>query len=82
MHIAQPLTLKSGLVLKNLLVKAAMTEGLADQQDRVTVRNERLYARWASGGVAMQITGNVMIDEHYLERTGNIVIEDESGVCV
>lgn len=75
-RIAQPLRLRSGLVLRNRLAKAAMTEGVADRLGRPGPRLERLYARWAAGGAGLLLTGNAMVDGRYLERAGNVVIED------
>jgi 2,4-dienoyl-CoA reductase-like NADH-dependent reductase (Old Yellow Enzyme family) len=75
-RIAQPLRLRSGLVLRNRLAKAAMTEGVADRRGRPGPRLERLYARWAAGGAGLLLTGNAMVDGRYLERAGNVVIED------
>ncbi|MEZ5921114.1 MAG: NADH:flavin oxidoreductase/NADH oxidase family protein [Parvularculaceae bacterium] len=74
-HIGDPITLPCGVRLKNRLVKAAMTEGLADSQNRATARLETLYRRWAGGGAGLLITGNVMIDRRYLERPGNVAID-------
>ena len=73
--IADPLTLPCGVRLKNRLVKAAMTEGLADSQNRATARHETLYARWARGGAGLLLTGNIQIDRRYLERPGNVAID-------
>ncbi len=73
--ISSPLTLPCGAVLKNRIAKGAMTEGLADPQNRATDRHVRLYTRWAEGGAGMLLTGNVQIDRRYLERPGNVVID-------
>lgn len=73
--IATPLTLPCGAVLPNRLVKAAMTEGLADSANRATSAHARLYKTWARGGSGVLLTGNVQIHRDYLERPGNIVIE-------
>lgn len=73
--IAQPLDLPCGATLPNRLVKAAMTEGLADPHNRATERHVTLYRRWAQGGIGMQLTGNVQVDKDYLERPGNVVID-------
>ncbi|MEO0983501.1 MAG: NADH:flavin oxidoreductase/NADH oxidase family protein [Pseudomonadota bacterium] len=73
--INSPLTLPSGLELKNRLVKAAMTEGLADARNCATERHQTLYRRWAEGGLGLQLTGNVQIDRRHLERPGNVVID-------
>jgi 2,4-dienoyl-CoA reductase-like NADH-dependent reductase (Old Yellow Enzyme family) len=63
-----PLVLPCGLVLKNRLVKAAMTEGLAGPDGLPNEQLARLYHTWANGGVAVLITGNVMVDGTSLER--------------
>ncbi len=73
--IAAPLRLPCGVVLKNRLAKAAMTEGLADAANRATDRHVSLYRRWAGGGAGLLLTGNVQVDRRYLERAGNIAIE-------
>ncbi len=73
--LASPITLPCGAVLKNRLVKAAMTEGVADARNRATGRHARLYGLWAAGGAGVLLTGNVQVDRRYLERPGNVVIE-------
>jgi 2,4-dienoyl-CoA reductase-like NADH-dependent reductase (Old Yellow Enzyme family) len=78
--IASPLVLPCGVTLKNRLIKAPMTEGLADGWNRATIRHERLYRRWAEGGAAVLITGNVQVDRRYLERPGNVAIDDNGGL--
>lgn len=77
--LAQPLALPCGVVLRNRIAKAAMTEGLADAHDQATERLATLYRRWSLGGAALHITGNVMVDRRYLERPGNVVIDDNGG---
>ena len=71
----KPLTLPNGASLKNRIAKAAMTEGLADEYNRATERHATLYRRWAEGGAGLLLTGNVMVDQRYLERPGNVVID-------
>lgn len=73
--LSSPLRLPCGLVLKNRLVKAAMTEGLADHHGIVTDDHIRLYDLWSRSGVGMLVTGNVMVDRFHLERAGNVVID-------
>ncbi len=68
------LTLPSGLRLKNRLVKAAMTEGLANARNEATPALAALYRRWSEGGAGGLITGNIQIDPDHLERAGNVVI--------
>jgi 2,4-dienoyl-CoA reductase-like NADH-dependent reductase (Old Yellow Enzyme family) len=70
-----PCSLPCGRRVKNRLVKAAMTEGLADALNRATDRHVALYRRWTSGGAGALLTGNVQVDRRYLERAGNIVID-------
>ncbi|MEQ9586752.1 MAG: NADH:flavin oxidoreductase/NADH oxidase family protein [Parvibaculaceae bacterium] len=77
--INTPLTLQSGLTFPNRLVKAAMTEGLADPRNRVTDAHSTLYRRWAEGRAGGLITGNVQIDRQHLERVGNVVIDAKAG---
>ena len=73
--IASPLQLPCGVRLANRLVKAAMTEGLADTRNRATPGHERLYRMWADGGAGALLTGNVQVDRRYMERTGNVAID-------
>lgn len=74
-RINTPLTLPSGLELPNRLVKAAMTERLANPGNEVTDRHLRLYKAWGDGGIGLQITGNVQVDRRNLEAPGNVVID-------
>lgn len=75
-EVTDPLRLPCGLVLANRIAKAAMTECLADPRTNdANGRHERLYRRWAAGGVGLMVTGNVMVDRRYLERTTNVVID-------
>ncbi len=78
--IAEPLVLPCGITLKNRLVKAALTEGVADTLSRVDGRLINLYRRWAAGGSGLLITGNVQVDRRYLERPGNMVIDGNGGL--
>jgi 2,4-dienoyl-CoA reductase-like NADH-dependent reductase (Old Yellow Enzyme family) len=78
--LAQPLKLPNGVVLKNRIGKAPLTEGLADEMNRATGRHVSLYRRWADGGAAVVVTGNVQVDRRYLERPGNVVIDDNGGM--
>ncbi|NMP16101.1 NADH:flavin oxidoreductase/NADH oxidase family protein [Thalassotalea sp. Y01] len=78
--LAQSLTLPCGAVINNRLGKSAMTEGLADAHDRPTEQHNTLYRTWSLGGTGVHITGNVMIDRRYLERAGNVVLENDSAI--
>jgi 2,4-dienoyl-CoA reductase-like NADH-dependent reductase (Old Yellow Enzyme family) len=79
--IEQTLTLPCGHMVANRICKAAMTEGLADAHDQATAAHHRLYSTWARGGAAILLTGNLMIDRCYLERAGNVVLEDDAGLA-
>ncbi len=78
--LASPLRLPCGVTLPNRLFKSAMTEGLADAHDRPTAAHETLYRRWSEGGTGTLVTGNVMVDRRYLERPGNVVVEDDGAI--
>lgn len=73
--INTPLTLPSGLEIPNRLVKAAMSEHLANQKCQVTERHLNLYKAWSEGGIGLQITGNVQVDIRNLEGPGNVAID-------
>jgi len=79
-QLSDPLRLPCGVSLPNRLLKSAMTEGLADALDRPTAAHEALYRAWSLGGTGTLLTGNVMVDRRYLERPGNVVLEDESAL--
>ena len=72
-----PLHLPCGLVLPNRIMKAAMSEALADAGNSPDTRLERLYRRWSEGGYGLLVTGNVMVDRTQLGEPGNVVIEDD-----
>ena len=78
--IEQTLKLPCGHVLANRFCKSAMTEGLATPGGQATASHQRLYAGWAKGGAALLFSGNIMIDQRYLERAGNVVVENDSGI--
>lgn len=70
------LTLPSGLVLPHRIVKAPMTENLSDADNQPTTRHETLYRRWAEGAAGgLLVTGNLMVDRRFLERSRNIVAD-------
>ncbi|MET0391247.1 MAG: NADH:flavin oxidoreductase/NADH oxidase family protein [Polyangiales bacterium] len=79
-RLQDSLRLACGVTIKNRFLKSAMTEGLADERDRPTPAHTTLYERWAHGGLGISLTGNVMVDHRYLERPGNVVVEDESAI--
>ena len=80
--LAQPLTLPSGAVIKNRIVKPAMSDGLGDGRGGATPAQERLYRRWADGGAGLVLVGEVQVDHRYPERPGNLALDrtDDPGV--
>lgn len=72
--LSAPFQPAHGPALPNRLVKAAMTEGLAEGGRPGAALNQ-LYRLWGASGVGLQITGNVQIDAAHLERPGNVVID-------
>lgn len=72
--LGQPLTLPCGLTLPNRLAKTATSEHLAHPlSGQPTHELVTLYRCWAEGGAGLIITGNVMVDERYLEGPSNVV---------
>ncbi|MFT4998977.1 MAG: 2,4-dienoyl-CoA reductase-like NADH-dependent reductase (Old Yellow Enzyme family) [Chitinophagales bacterium] len=82
MQISQPFTLPCGAVLPNRICKAAMTEGLADADDNPTPELNTLYKTWSEGGAGLLFSGNIMVDRRYLERGGNMVLEDDKKLSL
>jgi 2,4-dienoyl-CoA reductase-like NADH-dependent reductase (Old Yellow Enzyme family) len=75
-----PLTLPCGQVLPNRIMKAALSEALADKRNSPDERLERLYTSWSRGGYGLIVTGNVMVDRTQLGEPGNVVIDDERNL--
>lgn len=80
--LAQALRLPCGATLPNRLCKAAMTEGLADRDQRAGEGHATLYRSWSEGGAGLLVTGNVMVDRHVLERPGNDAIDSRHAPTV
>lgn len=77
-----PLTLPSGLVLPHRIAKAPMTENLADADNQPTQALEQLYRRWAAGAAGgLLVTGNLMVDRRFLERSRNVVADAHLDVA-
>ncbi|CAN5134334.1 NADH:flavin oxidoreductase/NADH oxidase family protein [soil metagenome] len=75
--MAEPFTLPGGAVLPNRLVKAALSEGLADVYNNPDERLIRLYTAWAHGGSGLILSGNVMVDRDHVNRPGSMVIDGQ-----
>ena len=78
--LGQSLQLPCGVVLKNRMVKAAMSDSLGDGQGDATDAQSRLYERWAQGGVALSLIGEVQGTPHYPEKPGNLVLNPNSDI--
>ena len=77
--LQQPLVLPCGAVLKNRVVKSPMSDSLGDGEGNPTEAQIRLYERWAEGGVALSLIGEVQFDAGYPEKPGNLVLEPSSS---
>jgi len=73
------LQLPCGVTIPNRICKSAMTEGIADLHDHATDKHVNLYRTWSHGGAGLHISGNIMVDHRYLERPGNVVVENRNG---
>jgi 2,4-dienoyl-CoA reductase-like NADH-dependent reductase (Old Yellow Enzyme family) len=76
-----PITLRCGGTLGNRIVKAAMSERLADANHAPSDDLLRLYQRWAAGGAGLLISGHVMIDRAAMAESGNVVLDDLQGLA-
>ncbi|MDE2419191.1 MAG: NADH:flavin oxidoreductase/NADH oxidase family protein [Burkholderiales bacterium] len=79
--LSHPLTLPNGVVIRNRIVKSAMSEALATRDGVPTPELNHLYKAWAEGGVGLCVTGNVMIDLKARGEPGNVVIEDDTHLA-
>ena len=78
--LGRPLELSCGVRLKNRLVKSAMSDSLGDGEGNPTEAQVRLYERWAEGGAALSLIGEVQADPRYPERPGNLVLASDADV--
>ncbi|MEM5473081.1 NADH:flavin oxidoreductase/NADH oxidase family protein [Hoeflea sp. AS60] len=74
----QPLELPCGTVLKNRIAKSAMSDSLGDGYGNPTGAQIRLYERWAEGGIAVSIIGEVQGNPNYAEKPGNLLLDPNS----
>lgn len=75
-----PITLPCGVTLKNRIAKSAMSDSLGDGTGHPTVAQNRLYRRWADGGAALSIIGEVQSSPGYAEKPGNLVLNEASDI--
>ena len=79
-NLFEPLTLPCGVTLKNRLAKSAMSDSLGDGTGHPTPEQIRLYRRWAEGGLALSIIGEVQGNAGYAEKPGNLVLNQAADL--
>jgi len=77
--LQQPLELPCGTILKNRLAKSPMSDSLGNGEGDPTEAQIRLYEKWAEGGAALSIIGEVQGDHRYPEKPGNLVLGPKSN---
>jgi 2,4-dienoyl-CoA reductase-like NADH-dependent reductase (Old Yellow Enzyme family) len=78
--LGSPLELPCGAILKNRLAKSPMSDSLGNGEGDPTETQGRLYERWAQGGVALSLIGEVQIDARYPEKPGNLALHAGSNM--
>lgn len=78
--LERPLTLPCGVTLRNRLIKSAMSDSLGDGAGNPTKAQLRLYERWAEGGVALSLVGEVQGTSRYPEKPGNLVLVPDADL--
>lgn len=76
------LKLPNGVILKNRIVKSAMSEALGDENNNPTPALISLFAQWSAGGAGLLITGNTPVDRMHLEHAGNFVLDETSDLAL
>jgi 2,4-dienoyl-CoA reductase-like NADH-dependent reductase (Old Yellow Enzyme family) len=74
----EPLKLPCGFTLKSRIAKSAMSDSLGDGTGHPTAQQIRLYERWAEGGLAVSVIGEVQGNARYAEKPGNLVLDEAS----
>ena len=74
-QLFSPLKLPCGVSIPNRICKASMTEGLATKTGSSTDELASLYQTWSEGGAGLLLSGNFMVDGRFLERSGNVVLD-------
>lgn len=75
-----PFTLPCGTTMKSRLIKSAMSDSLGDGTGHPTKAQMRLYERWAEGGIATSIIGEVQGLSGFAEKPGNLVLNSNSDL--
>lgn len=74
-QLTDSFTLPCGVLIKNRLIKSAMSENMGTIDYLPTAKLNLLYSKWASGGVGICISGNIMVDHTALGEPGNLVFD-------
>ena len=77
--LQKPLELPCGAIIKNRLAKSPMSDSLGNGEGDSTEAQARLYERWAEGGAALSMIGEVQGDYRYPEKPGNLVLGSKSN---
>ena len=81
LHLLQStLELPCGAILKNRLAKSPMSDSLANGEGDPTETQIRLYQRWADGGTALSLIGEVQGDPRFPEKPGNLVLSAHTNM--
>jgi 2,4-dienoyl-CoA reductase-like NADH-dependent reductase (Old Yellow Enzyme family) len=75
-----PCALPCGVTLKNRIVKSAMSDSLGDGTGHPTDGQSRLCRRWAQGGLAASIIGEVQCSPRFAEKPGNLVLDERADI--
>ncbi len=77
----RPLELPCGAVIKNRIIKSAMSDSLGDGRGNPTPAQIRLYERWVQGGLGASIIGEVQGDPNFAEKPGNLVLREDADLA-
>lgn len=78
--LGRPLELPCGVRLKNRLIKSAMSDSLGNGEGNPTAAQMRLYERWAEGGAALSLIGEVQVTPLYPEKPGNLALVSDANM--
>ncbi|WP_114010598.1 NADH:flavin oxidoreductase/NADH oxidase family protein [Cohaesibacter intestini] len=76
----EPFLLPCGVTLKNRIAKSAMSDSLGDGTGHPTKDQISLYQKWAEGGAALSIIGEVQGHPGFVEKPGNLVLNDKADL--
>ncbi|MEO0343916.1 MAG: oxidoreductase [Pseudomonadota bacterium] len=77
----EPFALPCGVTLKNRIIKSAMSDALGDGTGHPTQEQLTLYRRWAEGGAAATIIGEVQSGPDFAENPGNLVLNEDADLA-